>query len=119
AAVGAGKHGAGADVVARLVGREGLDRVPSVGDEYEQSLHPLGVLLERAQVGERFGLGSEARIRLAVGGALGPALAGLAGVEEGSRDIGDGLTGDRHGVTSLPCRADSGSRWRARSGSAP
>src|SRR5215467_9435621 len=47
AAVGAGEHCVGAYVVALLVGGEGLDRIPSVGNEHEQSLHPFGVLLER------------------------------------------------------------------------
>src|SRR6266516_508139 len=70
AGVGAGEHGVGADVVALMVGGEGLDRVAPVRDEAEQPLHPLGVLLERTQAGERFGLGREARVRLAVGAAL-------------------------------------------------
>src|SRR5215471_3217466 len=59
-AVGAREHGIGADVIALLVGGEGLDCVAAVRDEPEQPLHPLGVLLESAQVGERFRLGGEA-----------------------------------------------------------
>src|SRR5215510_4182999 len=82
AGVGAGEHGAGADVVAVMVGGEGLDLIASVWDQAEQPLHPLGVLLERSQAGERFRLGREARVLLAVGAALGPAFARLAGVEE-------------------------------------
>src|SRR6516164_1747054 len=39
AAVGTREHGVGADVVALLVGSEGLDRVAAVRDEPEQPLH--------------------------------------------------------------------------------
>src|SRR5215472_16189459 len=84
-----------------MVGGEGLYRVASVRDEREQALHPLGVLLERLQVGERFRLGGEARVWLTVGAAYGPALACLAGVEEGPCCLGDGLGGSGHGVLPL------------------
>src|SRR5204863_9900089 len=47
AAVSAGKHGAGADSIALMVGGEEADRIAPVRQEREHALHPLGVLLER------------------------------------------------------------------------
>src|SRR5215471_700257 len=79
AAVGAREHRVGADVGALLVGGEGPDGVAAVRDEPEQPLHPLGVLPESAQAGQRCGLGGEARAGLAAGAARSPALARLAG----------------------------------------
>src|SRR5690349_2982841 len=96
AAVGAGEHGAGADSVALMVGGEELDRVAPVREQREHALHPLGVLLERLHVRERLRLGREARAGPTVGTAYGPAFARLAGVEEGSCRLGDGLGGGRH-----------------------
>src|SRR6516225_11989593 len=88
-----------------MVGGEGLDRVACVRDDDQHAFHPLGVLLKRLQVGERFCLGREARARLAVGAAPGTALARLAGVEESSCRLGDGLSGSGHGVMTSPsCR---------------
>src|SRR6516165_6891872 len=43
AAVGAGEHGAGADVIALMVGGEGLDLIAPVRDDHEHALHPVGV----------------------------------------------------------------------------
>src|SRR5690242_13499589 len=98
-----------------MVGGERLDRVAPVRDEHEEFLHPLGVLLERMNVRERFSLGREARVWLAVGAALGPAFARLAGVEEVSCRMGDGLGGG-HSVTSfLSCRLNTGRSPRVRS----
>src|SRR5215472_3420944 len=91
-----------------MVGSKGPDRVASVRDEHKQPLHPLGVLLERLQVGERFRLGDEARVWLTVDAALGPAFARFAGVEKGSCRFSDGLGGGGH-VTPL-----SWSRWGPR-----
>src|SRR5215475_1387446 len=102
AGVGAREHGAGADVVALLVGGEGLDVVARVREDHEHCLHPVGVLLERLHAGERFGLGGEARAGLAVGTARGPAFARLAGVEEVSCRLGDGFGGGGHGLTPSP-----------------
>src|SRR5215472_3540043 len=105
ASVGAGEHGVGADVVALMVGGEGLDRVGRVRDDHEHSLHPLGVLLERLRAGERLGLGREARVGLAVGTAHGPAFSRLAGVEESSCRLSNGLGGGGHDLTPSPsCR---------------
>src|SRR5215471_10729668 len=105
AAVSAGEHSAGADVVALMVGGEGLDLVAPVGEDHEHALHPVGVLLERLHVGEWLRLGCEARAGLAVGTAHGPAFARLAGVEEGSCRLGDGPGGGGHGLTPSPsCR---------------
>src|SRR5215472_17036456 len=100
-AVSAREHGVGADVVTLIVGGEGLDHVGSVRDEHEQALHPVGVLLERTYVSERYSLGREARVRMTVGPELGPAFACLAGVEKGSCRIGDGVGGSGHGVASF------------------
>src|SRR5436190_22891497 len=44
-AVGAGEHGVDTDVIALMVGGEGLDLIATVRDEHQQSLHPVGVLL--------------------------------------------------------------------------
>src|SRR5215471_19443108 len=85
-----------------MVGGEGLDCVAAVRDKREQSFHPVAVLLQRLQIGERFGLGREARVRLAVGTACGPASARLAGVEEGSCRLSDGFGGGGHGLTPSP-----------------
>src|SRR5262249_5860070 len=88
-----------------MVGGEGLDRVAPVRDDHEHPLHPLGVLLECLHVREWFRLGREARVGLTVGTAHGPAFARLAGVEEGSCGLGDGLGGGRHDLTPSPsCR---------------
>src|SRR5262249_36533067 len=102
AGVGAGEHGAGADGAALLVGGEELDRIAPVREEREQSLHPLGVLLERLHVRERLRLGREARVGLTVGTAHGPAFARLAGVEESSCRLGDGLGGGGHDLIPSP-----------------
>src|SRR5215472_3568244 len=100
-AVSTREHGVGADVIALLVGGEGLDRVATVRNEHEQPLHPLGVLLKRPQVSERFRLSGEARVWLTVGTAHGPAFACLAGVEERPCRLGDGLGGSGHGGLPL------------------
>src|SRR5215475_7628226 len=88
-----------------MVGGKGLDRIAPVRDDHEHPLHPLGVLLECLHVREWFRLGREARVGLTVGTAHGPAFARLAGVEEGSCGLGDGLGGGRHDLTPSPsCR---------------
>src|SRR2546423_5192136 len=81
-----------------MIGRERLDLVATVRDEAEESLHPVGVVLQRANIGERFGLRREAGIWLTVSTARLPALAGLAGIEECLRRLGDRLCfcGGRH-----------------------
>src|SRR5215469_16557869 len=97
-----------------MVGGEGLDRVACVRDNDQHPFHPFGVLLECLQVGERFCLGREARVWLAVGAAPGPALARLAGVEEGLCRPGDGLGGSGHGVTTSPVLPDCGPSVRSK-----
>src|SRR5215472_8644888 len=88
-----------------MVGGEGLDGIARVRDDHEHPLHPLGVLLECLHVREWFRLGREARVGLTVGTAHGPAFARLAGVEEGSCGLGDGLGGGRHDLIPSPsCR---------------
>src|SRR5438105_6421727 len=81
-----------------MIGRERLDLVATVWDEAEESLHPVGVILQRANIGERFGLRRKAGIRLTEGTARLPALAGLAGREERLRRLGDRrcFRGGRH-----------------------
>src|SRR5215469_1298724 len=74
AGVRAREHGVDGDVIALVVRGEGFDRVASVGDDHKQPLHPLGVLLQRLHVGERFRLSREARVWLTVGAAFRPAL---------------------------------------------
>src|SRR5207253_4843084 len=94
----AGEDAVGGYVVPLMIGRERLDLVATVRDEAEESLHPVGVVLQRANIGERFGLRREAGIWLTVSTARLPALAGLAGIEECLRRLGDRLcfSGGRH-----------------------
>src|SRR5438552_973109 len=98
-----------------VIGRERLDLVATVWDEAEESLHPVGVILQRANIGERFGLRRKAGIRLTEGTARLPALAGLAGLEERLRRLGDRrcFRGGRH--DRPPHLEESASRRTARS----
>jgi hypothetical protein len=51
----------GGDVVARRIGREGFQVVTAIGHHFHHALHPVGVLRERFDVSQRFGLvGKEA-----------------------------------------------------------
>ena len=61
-----------------------------VGDEAQERLHPIGiVVLQRRDVGQRFRLRAERRVRMSKCAAPVPALAAIAGLEEGLCRLGE------------------------------
>src|SRR4051812_12670979 len=102
AGVGAGEHGVRDDVVPLLVGRERLQLVAAVGQDRQEALHPICVLLQGVDVLEWLGLRREAGVWGAELLAHFPALARLACVEKSSRDFQNRSAGDfAHRPSSL------------------
>lgn len=99
ARVGRAEDAEAGDVPALLVDGERLDLVAGIRGERVAALHPVGVGLERPDLGERIGLRREGGAGRAVLLADVPALAGFAGVEE----LPGGFFHRGHGVIS---RAD-------------
>src|SRR4029450_5604926 len=66
AGVGAGEDAVGTNTLALVVGGKRPQLVSSIRDEGQDCLHPVCVLLQSTQVGERFGLRRERGIGLAV-----------------------------------------------------
>src|SRR5216683_650202 len=86
----AGEYRKGRDVVSFGIHGERLQVVAAVGHDFHQALHPVGVLLERADLSQRLGLTGKRCVGLAVRLARLPTLALFAGVEELCGDGGDG-----------------------------
>src|SRR5206468_10124534 len=90
------EYAVSAHAAALMICRKRFYDIPPIWHEGQQTLHPFGVGLQRADVGQRFRLRREARIRKAMGAASLPTFARLASLKE---LLGDGC--DVRHVSSL------------------
>src|SRR5687767_11731906 len=81
--MGSMKDAVDSNVVPGGVCGERLYLVAAVGQDRQNTLHPVSVLCERFHVEQRLGLGRKRGVGCAIGAASLPSLARLAGGEKG------------------------------------